>query len=118
VPTGLVDQADVVHLVTAIGFSRLSETQGPPRSGLSPTERVSFCDGFRMTAHRDGAACTGAVVRKPHQGTNPREKCAEGAARSAMGIWVARKGGVCDDRNALEGEQWRAWWEAAAGVDG
>src|SRR6516164_2355815 len=23
------------------------------------------CDGFRMTAHRDGAACTGAVVRKP-----------------------------------------------------
>ena len=24
-----------------------------------------FCDGFRMTAHRDGAACTGAVVRKP-----------------------------------------------------
>jgi hypothetical protein len=26
--------------------------------------------------------------------------------------------GVCDDRNALEGEQWRAWWEAEAGVDG
>jgi len=25
---------------------------------------------------------------------------------------------VCDDRNALEGEQWRSWWEAEAGVDG
>jgi hypothetical protein len=24
-----------------------------------------FCEGFRMTAHRDGSACTGAVVRKP-----------------------------------------------------
>jgi hypothetical protein len=36
---------------------------------------------------------------------------AERAARSAMGIWVTRKA-ACDDRNALEGEQWRAWWEA------
>jgi hypothetical protein len=26
---------------------------------------VRFCEGFRMTAHRDGSACTGAVVRKP-----------------------------------------------------
>jgi hypothetical protein len=26
-----------------------------------------FCEGFRMTAHRDGSACTGAVVRKPSQ---------------------------------------------------
>jgi hypothetical protein len=25
------------------------------------------------------------------QGTNPRVMCAEGAARSAMGIWVTRK---------------------------
>jgi hypothetical protein len=24
-----------------------------------------YCEGFRMTAHRDGSACTGAVVRKP-----------------------------------------------------
>jgi hypothetical protein len=24
-----------------------------------------FCEGFRMTAHRDDSACTGAVVRKP-----------------------------------------------------
>ena len=23
------------------------------------------CEGFRMTAHGDGSACTGAVVRKP-----------------------------------------------------
>ena len=26
---------------------------------------VCCCEGFRMTAHRDDAACTGAVVRKP-----------------------------------------------------
>ena len=25
----------------------------------------SNCEGFRMTAHRDDSACTGAVVRKP-----------------------------------------------------
>ncbi len=24
-----------------------------------------YCEGFRMTAHGDDAACTGAVVRKP-----------------------------------------------------
>ncbi len=24
-----------------------------------------FCEGFRMTAHREDSACTGAVVRKP-----------------------------------------------------
>ena len=29
----------------------------------SPDFRV--CEGFRMTAHRDDSACTGAVVRKP-----------------------------------------------------
>jgi hypothetical protein len=26
---------------------------------------VRFCEGFRMTAHRDDSACTGVVVRKP-----------------------------------------------------
>jgi hypothetical protein len=30
-----------------------------------PFTFVSFCEGFRMTAHRDASACTGAVVRKP-----------------------------------------------------
>jgi hypothetical protein len=24
-----------------------------------------LCEGFRMTAHHDDSACTGAVVRKP-----------------------------------------------------
>ena len=34
------------------------------RSSLAPLyDRC--CEGFRMTAHRDGSACTGAVVRKP-----------------------------------------------------
>jgi hypothetical protein len=30
-----------------------------------PVRDVCFCEGFRMTADRDDAACTGAVVRKP-----------------------------------------------------
>ena len=36
-------------------------------SGRFPVEAPTFsvCEGFRMTAHRDGSACTGAVVRKP-----------------------------------------------------
>jgi hypothetical protein len=32
---------------------------------------VALCEGFRMTAHRDDSACTGAVVRKP-----PVKECA------------------------------------------
>ena len=28
-------------------------------------EDFRICEGFRMTAHRDDSACTGAVVRKP-----------------------------------------------------
>ena len=33
----------------------------------APSRRSGFvlCEGFRMTADRDDAACTGAVVRKP-----------------------------------------------------
>ena len=36
------------------------ETRVPTATG-----DVGFCEGFRMTAHRDDAACTGAGVRKP-----------------------------------------------------
>src|ERR1700751_4921219 len=39
---------------------------GPSSESLQGTNpRVMLCSGFRMTAHRDGAACSGAVVRKP-----------------------------------------------------
>src|SRR6516165_681937 len=64
-------------------------------SGRLNARGVACCDGFRMTAHRDGAACTGPSSES-RQGTNPREMCAEGAARSAMGIWVTRKVGATD----------------------
>jgi|SRR5882762_605369 len=37
----------------------------PLRARTGPPVRVRFCEGFRMTAHRDDWACTGAVVRKP-----------------------------------------------------
>ena len=36
------------------------------KTDLVPTRRdFRVCEGFRMTAHRDDSACTGAVVRKP-----------------------------------------------------
>ena len=38
---------------------------GRPRSLILAKDDVRFCPGFRMPAHRDGAACTGAGVRKP-----------------------------------------------------
>lgn len=43
-----------------------------------------------MPAFTDGAARTGAGVRKPHT-RNPRELCSDGAA-GAMGIWLGRPG--------------------------
>jgi len=39
---------------------------------------LRFCEGFRMTAIRDDAACTGAVVRKP-----PMKETAGGVAKVA-----------------------------------
>src|SRR5882757_8571561 len=38
---------------------------GVTRKTFAHTEFFSVCEGFRMTAHRDDSACTGAVVRKP-----------------------------------------------------
>ena len=86
--------------------------------GLSPSlgHHFCFCAGFRMTAHRDGAACTGAVVRKP-----PRNEPAGEVRGGRSGLSYGDLGdaeGVCEDCNGLEGEQWRVWWEAEAGVDG
>ena len=69
-----------------------------------------------MTADRDGGACTGAVVRKP-----PRNEPAGEVRGRRGGLSYGDLGdaaGRCDDRNALEGEQWHAVWEAEAGVDG
>ena len=69
-----------------------------------------------MTADRDGAASTGAVVRKP-----PRNEPAGDVRgrRSALSYGdLGDTEGVCGDPNALEGERWRTWWEAEAGVEG
>src|SRR5258708_39758173 len=38
---------------------------GPKRKTSPRSEYFTFCEGFRMTAHWDDAACTEAVVRKP-----------------------------------------------------
>jgi hypothetical protein len=69
-----------------------------------------------MTAHGDGAACTGAVVRKPPRNEPAGDVRGRRSALSYGDLGDAE--GVWGDRNALEGEQWRAWWEAEAGVDG
>src|SRR5882762_9388724 len=53
-----------------------------------PLREVSCCEGFRMTAIRDDAACTGAVVRKP-----PMKETAGGVAR-----WRVRR---CGDLTAV-----------------
>jgi hypothetical protein len=41
-----------------------SVDRGRPE-GAGPRSERRDCEGFRMTAHGDGSACTGAVVRKP-----------------------------------------------------
>jgi len=63
---------------------------------------VRYCDGFRMTVHRDGAACTAAVVRKPPR-NEPAGEVRGGRSALSYGDLGGAEG-VCDDRNALEGE--------------
>src|SRR5260370_39776531 len=58
-------------------LSNLSPLSGVHRKSDFGASQGSFCEGFRMTADRDDAACTGAVGRKP-----PMEERARG--------WVAR----------------------------
>jgi hypothetical protein len=69
-----------------------------------------------MTADRDAAACTAAVVRKPPR--NERAGEVRGRCRALSYGDLGDEEGVRDDRNALEGERWRGWWDAEAGVDG
>src|SRR5258708_32164114 len=53
--------------------ARLRHAGRPPRMSVSrrgpevvdARSKRRSCEGFRMTAHWDDAACTGAVVRKP-----------------------------------------------------
>ena len=69
-----------------------------------------------MTADRDGAACSAAVVRKP-----PKNEPAGEVRGRRSGLSYGDLGeeeGACDDRNALEGDRWRVFWEAEGGVDG
>ena len=49
---------------------------------------VAFCEGFRMTAHRDGSACTGAVVRKPPV----KERAGDEAPTVTRGLWGFDRG--------------------------
>jgi len=79
--------------------------------GMFPVDaeaaEVRLCGGFRMTAHRDDSACTGAVVRKPSsEGT--RGRWGADCDACAMAIWSrgwgcvevggARRWGSCAHR--------------------
>jgi hypothetical protein len=69
------------------GDLRPALRRGIRSSGLDTADdaalHVRCCEGFRMTAIRDDAACTGAVVRKP-----PMKETAGGVAR-----WRVRRYG-------------------------
>jgi hypothetical protein len=54
---------------------------------------VGFCEGFRMTAHRDDAACTGAGVRKP-----PGKETAVRDAGGWGALWRFEREGLWDLR--------------------
>jgi len=51
------------------------------------------CEGFRMTAHRDDAACTGAGVRKP-----PGKETAVRDAGGWGALWRFEREGLWDLR--------------------
>jgi hypothetical protein len=69
-----------------------------------------------MPAVNDRAMCAVAGVRKPPK-NEPAGDVRGGRSALSYGDY-GDAGGACDDRSALEGEQWRAWLEAEAGVDG
>ena len=68
-------------------FPNTNHAVAGPNDGLgalSNAPMFAFCEGFRMTAHREGSACTRAVVRNPPV----KERAGEGAdgAAGAMAI--------------------------------
>src|SRR5262249_31546807 len=79
----------------------LAQSGGPGMSALAPLSGGKQTSGQRAAT----AAFVQGFGRRPiemerlakrpssesRQGTNPRVKCAEGAAGSVMGIWVRRK---------------------------
>jgi hypothetical protein len=69
-------------VVAAYGFA-LSVREQP---------NAAFREGFRMTAHRDDAACTGAGVRKPSREGNRGKGC--GGLEARYGDLSARACGI------------------------
>jgi hypothetical protein len=55
--------------------------------------RGRYCEGFRMTAHRDDAACTGAGVRNP-----PGKETAVRDAGGWGALWRFEREGLWDLR--------------------
>ena len=70
--------------VEAVEHASLCLLIGVNRPLLLRCGNACFCEGFRMTAHRDGSAGTGAGVRKPPK--NEPAVCFARCPRSLMGI--------------------------------
>jgi hypothetical protein len=62
---------------------------------------VCVCEGFRMTAHRDGSACTGAVVRKPPV----KERAGDGVPTVTRALWRFDRGGDGGRKTRERGRQ-------------
>src|SRR5258708_32805172 len=62
---------------------------GAKRKTYARSELFRFCEGFRMPAHRDGSACTGAVVRKPPV----KERAGDEVRTLRRALWRFDRGG-------------------------
>src|SRR4051812_25129667 len=70
-------------MITAVEAMRQTAPQRPPAGAGS-----FCCEGFRMTAHGDGSACTGAVVRKPPV----KERAGDGVPTVTQALWRFDRG--------------------------
>jgi hypothetical protein len=90
-----------------LGRAATYGSAGRPPMPASFISKVSYCEGFRMTAIRDDAACTGAVVRKPShkRGGDHHVHCSvQNLCRSATPDEVAIElGKKCHPQAAVRG---------------
>lgn len=68
----------------AIGVSAV---EGESQTGLRRLDSRP-CEGFRMTAHRDDSACTGAVVRNP----SVKERAGDEVGTVTRALWRFDRG--------------------------
>ena len=74
--------AALESLLTPAERWRMSAVEGRTEVRIAGPD-FRFCEGFRMTAHRDDSACTGAVVRKPPV----KERAGDEAPAVTRALW-------------------------------